>query len=54
MKGVVYPDVEYEWPDFIVLADEILEAEIEAALERKRILNMTPVPYMNPGLIAKR
>ena len=54
MKGVKYPDVEHEMPDFIVRADEILEAEIQAELERIRILNRTPVPYMNPRLIARR
>ena len=54
MKGVVYPDVEHEMPDFIALADEILEAEIQAELERLRILNKTPVPYKNPRLIAKK
>ena len=54
MKGVVYPDVEHEMPDFIALADEILEAEIQAELERIRILNKTPVPYLNPRLIAKK
>lgn len=26
MKGVVYPDVEIEVPDFIALAEEILQA----------------------------
>ena len=45
-------------PDFIVRADEILEAEIEAKLEaeleRVKILNKIPVPYMNPRLLARR
>ena len=58
MKGVKYPDVELEMPDFIVRADEILEAEIQAEiraeLERIRILNRTPVPYMNPRMITRR
>ena len=36
MKGVVYPEVEHEMPDFIVLAEEILQAEIEAKLEAER------------------
>ena len=58
MKGVKYPDVELEMPDFIVRADEILEAEIQAEiraeLERIRILNRTPVPYMNPRMITRK
>ena len=41
---IVRPDLEIEVPDFIALADEILQAEID---ERNRILNMTPVVYMN-------
>ena len=58
MKGVKYPDVEHEMPDFIVRAEEILEAEIEAKLEaeleRVKILNKIPVSYMNPRLLARR
>lgn len=58
MKGVVYPEVELEVPDFIALADELLEQEIEAKLEaereRIRILNCTPVNVLNPRLIQKK
>ena len=54
MKGVVYPEVEHEMPDFIALADEILEAELEAERERIRILMKTLVPYLNPSQIAKK
>ena len=46
------PLVEIELPDFIVKAEEILEAEIEKALEaereRIRILNKTPVSVLGP------
>ena len=62
MKGVVYPDVEIEVPDFFVRAEEILEAEIFAAeaarlaaeKERIRILNSTPVVILKPSQIAKK
>ena len=40
--------VEFELPDFVALADEILEAEIEAEFERIRILNKTPVEVLCP------
>ena len=36
MKGVIYPKVEHEMPDFVVMAEEILLAEIEAKLEAER------------------
>ena len=62
MKGVVYPDVEIEVPDFFARAEEILEAEIFAAeaarlaaeKERIRILNSTPVVILKPSQIAKK
>ena len=45
---IVRPDVEFELPDFVALADEILEAEIAAEVERIRILNKTPVEVLCP------
>lgn len=56
MKGVVYPEVEVEVPDFVALAEELLEAEIEAKIkaeeaaerERTRILNNTPIVILKP------
>ena len=55
MKGVVYPDVEIEVPEFVARAEEILEAELIAAEEERiRILNSTPVIILKPGQIAKK
>jgi len=48
------PLVEIELPDFIVLAEEILEAELEAERERIRILNKTPVAVLTPAQVLKR
>lgn len=49
--NIVYPDEEIEVPDWITLAEEILEAELEAAAlaekERIRILNITPVAFLS-------
>ena len=44
------PVIEIELPDFIAMADEILEAEHE---ERIRILNRTPVAVLTPAQINK-
>jgi len=43
------PIIEIELPDFIAMADEILEAEHEAERERIRILNRTPVAVLTPA-----
>ena len=48
------PLVEIEVPDFIALADELLQAEIERERERIRILNKTPVPVMTPAQRRKK
>ena len=39
---IIRPEIEFDLPEFIVKADEILEAE----LERIRILNNTPVAVL--------
>ena len=54
MNGVVYPEAEQELPDWFARKEEIREAEEEAERERIRILNKTPVPFLNPRLIAKK
>ena len=54
MKGVVYPEIEAELPEFIARADEILEAQLEAERERIRILNRTPVPFLTLRQQAKK
>ena len=58
MKGVVYPEVVLEMPDFVALAEELLEAELEAKrqaeLERIRILNSRPVAILNSRQLAKK
>ena len=41
-------------PDFIAKAEEILEAQIAAELEKIRILNKTPVNFMNARLAKKK
>ena len=51
---IIRPLIDFELPNFVAKADEILEAEIEAELERIRILNKTPVNYMLPRQIAKK
>lgn len=51
---IIRPDIEFELPDFVAQADEILEAELEAERERIRILNKTPVNFLNPRLAMKK
>ena len=47
---IIRPAVEIEVPDFIALAEELLEAELEAQraaeAERLRILNARPMAYL--------
>ena len=38
---IIRPEIDFDLPDFVARADEILEAEIEAELEKIRILNKT-------------
>ena len=47
------PNIEIELPEFIAMADEILEASLEAERERIRILNITPVNVLTPAQINK-
>ena len=62
MKGVVYPDVELEVPDFVARAEEILEEErliaeaqrLAAEEERRMLLNRTPVVILKPSQIARK
>ena len=58
MKGIDRPEIEIEVPDFIALAEEILEQELEAErlaeAERIRILNKTPVPVLNSSQQRKK
>lgn len=51
---IIRPDVEIEMPDFIAQAEELLEAELEAERERIRLLNLTPVNFLNPRQAKKK
>lgn len=48
------PLFEFDLPDFIALADELLELLEEAERERIRILNNTPIVMYTPSYRAKR